>query len=47
LDGTETDTDCGGSACPKCGAGKLCLVAADCTSGNCVDNDGGGVKSCL
>jgi hypothetical protein len=32
--GTETDVDCGGS-CTKCGDGKKCGVAGDCTSGVC------------
>lgn len=33
--GTETDVDCGGATCPKCGNGKSCLAGTDCTSGNC------------
>lgn len=33
--GTETDVDCGGSACPPCGAGRACLVAADCQGQAC------------
>lgn len=36
--GDETDLDCGGSACPKCGDGASCLSGSDCTSGEC---DGG------
>lgn len=36
--GAEVDVDCGGSGgCPKCATGKKCTLAADCTSGNCVD----------
>lgn len=34
-DGTETDVDCGGTACPPCGAGKGCALAADCVSAVC------------
>lgn len=34
-DGTETDIDCGGGACPSCGTGKACTVNADCTTGLC------------
>jgi hypothetical protein len=33
--GTETDVDCGGGACPACGSGKTCSVNGDCSSGNC------------
>jgi hypothetical protein len=36
--GTETDVDCGGNACPalsKCDVGKHCAVAGDCKSGVC------------
>jgi len=36
--GTETDVDCGGAACVaaarKCGSGKVCLSASDCSFGN-------------
>ena len=35
--GYETDLDCGGAYCAKCGDGKNCMVAADCQSGDCVD----------
>jgi hypothetical protein len=31
----ETDIDCGGSICPACANGKMCLVAHDCQSGYC------------
>jgi hypothetical protein len=34
-DGNETDTDCGGGECPKCGAGLKCKVDGDCRSGKC------------
>jgi hypothetical protein len=33
--GTETDVDCGGGACPTCGTGKGCTVASDCESAKC------------
>ena len=34
-DGPETDVDCGGGICAPCANGKLCSVAADCSSGIC------------
>ena len=37
-DGTETDIDCGGSACLPCANQKACAVDRDCVSGAC---DGG------
>jgi hypothetical protein len=33
--GTETDVDCGGSACPKCNPGLSCAVDADCQASAC------------
>jgi hypothetical protein len=36
-DGTETDVDCGGSTCAKCGGGKACKVGTDCGTGFCAD----------
>ncbi len=33
--GTETDTDCGGSSCPACADGKACAGNSDCLTGNC------------
>src|SRR5262245_27319205 len=30
LDPPETDVDCGGPACPPCGPGDSCGIAADC-----------------
>lgn len=36
--GTESDIDCGGSTCQKCGLDKVCTGAADCASGSCVSN---------
>jgi hypothetical protein len=38
TDGTETDTDCGGTACQHCNTGQTCLLASDCVSGNCITN---------
>jgi len=34
-DGTETNVDCGGGACPGCVAGDACSVGTDCASGGC------------
>lgn len=33
--GQETDFDCGGPVCGKCGGRKACLVDSDCASGTC------------
>jgi hypothetical protein len=38
LDGTETDVDCGGGACPLCTIGQSCLQGGDCASGKCANN---------
>jgi len=35
LNGTETDTDCGGASCLGCIAGKNCNTGADCHDGVC------------
>jgi hypothetical protein len=35
LDGAETDTDCGGPMCNKCGTGKICKLDSDCSSNAC------------
>jgi hypothetical protein len=47
--GTETDIDCGGSACPKCALGKICTVGSDCLStvcnGTCQPSCSDGVKN--
>jgi hypothetical protein len=40
--GMETDKDCGGSECPKCGLAQKCSSNADCASGKCSS-----VKLCL
>ncbi len=33
--GTESDVDCGGGACPVCGLCRTCRVNADCAAGTC------------
>ena len=37
-DGSETDVDCGGATCSKCGMGGACMGNSDCTSGTCTMN---------
>jgi hypothetical protein len=34
----ETDVDCGGPTCAKCGAGLQCMMNSDCQSNNCKNN---------
>lgn len=34
-DGSETDVDCGGAACPACALGKKCSTVSDCENGEC------------
>jgi hypothetical protein len=34
ADGTETDVDCGGGACPSCQPGQKCGFNGDCTPGH-------------
>src|SRR4051812_46562718 len=36
--GAETDTDCGGGACPPCVLGKRCGSASDCVTNVCAGN---------
>jgi formylglycine-generating enzyme required for sulfatase activity len=36
-DSKETDTDCGGSECPQCIDGKVCVADTDCKGGSCVN----------
>ncbi len=38
LNGTETDVDCGGDACPACDTGETCDDGDDCVSGGCTGN---------
>ncbi len=38
VNGTETDLNCGGSSCPKCTTGQICVAASDCTSGVCTQS---------
>jgi hypothetical protein len=40
--GFETDIDCGGPACPKCGLGQGCLADSDCGTWPGCDNKKGG-----
>lgn len=37
-DEDETDVDCGGGSCRKCGHAKKCSGGSDCQSGRCVNN---------
>jgi len=34
----ESDVDCGGAKCPKCGVGKACTAETDCKPGACINN---------
>ena len=36
-DGQETDIDCGGTQCPRCADGQICLLGGDCNNGACVN----------
>jgi hypothetical protein len=38
MNGTETDVDCGGMACPGCTTGMACLTGSDCLGGVCDAN---------
>ena len=38
LNGTETDVDCGGDACPACDTGETCDDGDDCVSAGCTGN---------
>ena len=40
----ETDVDCGGGQCPRCGVGKGCEQPSDCNSGVCEGDNGN--KTC-
>lgn len=35
---TESDVDCGGFECQRCAAGRKCVSASDCASGQCAQN---------
>lgn len=35
LDVSETDVDCGGSDCPACLFGQVCIVPSDCADSTC------------
>ena len=37
-DNLETDTDCGGTACPKCVDGQACIKDSDCAGNACIAN---------
>lgn len=36
--GSETDIDCGGGACPRCQGGQICNSRDDCHTARCVAN---------
>lgn len=36
--GAETDVDCGGGTCTKCGSGMMCTIDDDCRSGSCASD---------
>lgn len=46
--GTETDVDCGGGACPACVTGQSCVTSSDCTTSLCdpTTETCGAVPSC-
>lgn len=44
--GKETDVDCGGPTCMKCGLGNACAAQGDCGVGNCINNVCAYAKSC-
>jgi hypothetical protein len=44
VNGDETDVDCGGTTCPGCADGLMCIVGGDCASGNC---DNGTCAPCV
>jgi hypothetical protein len=41
--GSETDVDCGGGTCPRCGIDKTCRSRDDCASALCLEIDGSNV----
>jgi hypothetical protein len=38
LNGSETDTDCGGLVCGNCALGRSCALDDDCVMGSCIAN---------
>jgi hypothetical protein len=42
ISGNESDKDCGGGDCPKCGLHRLCNQSSDCASGLCLVQPGFG-----
>ena len=44
--GDETDVDCGGGTCPKCGLMGACAQDLDCASGSCIAGACGPPPSC-
>lgn len=40
LNGDETDVDCGGGTCPRCGDGSACTTRTDCESRICPRSSG-------
>jgi hypothetical protein len=46
IDPGETDTDCGGPLCPKCGPTKMCLLDTDCVGNDCSDANSTCVPNC-
>jgi hypothetical protein len=37
MNGSESDVDCGGAACPRCHTGHRCVTWSDCASGSCTN----------
>ena len=44
--GSESDTDCGGDACPKCKLGDTCAASSDCNPGLCLTGTCAIPKNC-
>jgi hypothetical protein len=36
TDYDESDSDCGGNDCPRCGPGRRCTTSFDCASARCL-----------
>ena len=41
MNGDETDVDCGGPSCDRCGIGELCLSSDDCAGSVCSNGEEG------